>query len=120
MSNNSQTNARNVVKICFQAIWDVNFTKSIKRFIRAFIIKIDSGKKCRVRFLPFLIKSDVNIIAKRDSAENNGKPLFESAYIKIVICNILKTKIYTTIIQCLLTMYTLTFLFLNKETILSI
>ena len=29
-SNNSQTNVRNVVKICFQVIWEVNFTISLK------------------------------------------------------------------------------------------
>ena len=31
MSNNSQTNDRNVVKICFQAICEVNFTISLKK-----------------------------------------------------------------------------------------
>ena len=37
--NNSQTNVRNVVKICFQAICEVNFTILLKN-LEAYIEKI--------------------------------------------------------------------------------
>ena len=36
---NLKTNVRNVVKICFQAIWEVNFTTSLKN-VGAYIEKI--------------------------------------------------------------------------------
>ena len=37
--NNSQTNVRNVVKACFLALWEVNFTISLKK-IGVYIEKI--------------------------------------------------------------------------------
>ena len=47
-SNNSQTNDRNVVKICFQAICEVNFKISLKNL--GFILKklkLSSDPPCR-------------------------------------------------------------------------
>ena len=43
MSNNSQTNVRNVAKICFQAICEVNFTMALKN-LGVYIEKIKVGR----------------------------------------------------------------------------
>ena len=43
-SNNSQTNVRKVVKICFQVIWEVNFTISLKN-LGVYIEKIKVGQR---------------------------------------------------------------------------
>ena len=65
MSNNSQTDVRNVVKICFQAICEVNFMIPLKNF--GFYIE-----KTKVRLRPTHVDGLLRKILKHQTGVDNN------------------------------------------------